>query len=56
MKSMRLAQRAWEEGVPLRELLAGEERARELDLDAIFDYSHYTRHAPEIIARLDAIA
>jgi len=52
----RLAQRAWEEGVPLRELLAGEERARELDLDAIFDYSHYTRHAPEIIARLDAIA
>src|SRR5271163_4868115 len=35
-----LAQRAWTDGVPLRELLAVDERARELDLDAIFDYSH----------------
>jgi adenylosuccinate lyase len=51
-----LAQRAWDEGIALRELLAVDERARGLDLDAIFDYSHYVRHAPEILARLDAIA
>ena len=51
-----LAQRAWDEGIPLRELLAADERASALDLDAIFDYSHYLRHTPEIHARLDAIA
>jgi adenylosuccinate lyase len=51
-----LAQRAWDEGIALRELLAADERGRGLDLDAIFDYSHYIRHADEIIARLDAIA
>ncbi len=51
-----LAQRAWDEGTPLRELLAAEERAAGLDLDAIFDYGHYTRYAHEIVARLDAIA
>jgi adenylosuccinate lyase len=51
-----LAQRAWDEGTPLRELLAADERASALDLDAIFDYSHYTRHAGEILARLDEIA
>jgi adenylosuccinate lyase len=51
-----LAQRAWDEGIPLRELLAADGRARELDLDAIFDYSHYVRYAREIVARLDAIA
>jgi adenylosuccinate lyase len=51
-----LAQRAWDEGIPLRELLAADERARGLDLDAIFDYSHYVRHADEILARLDDIA
>jgi adenylosuccinate lyase len=50
-----LAQRAWEEGTPLRGLLAVDERARGLDLEAIFDYDHYTRHAGEIIARLEAI-
>jgi adenylosuccinate lyase len=50
-----LAQRAWEEGTPLRGLLAVDERARSLDLEAIFDYDHYTRHAGEIIARLEAI-
>ncbi|MCW3049021.1 MAG: hypothetical protein JWO74_3305, partial [Solirubrobacterales bacterium] len=27
-----------------------------LDLDEIFDLEHYTRHAPEIVGRLDAIA
>jgi adenylosuccinate lyase len=51
-----LAQRAWDEGIPLRELLAADERARGLDLDVIFDYTHYLRHADEILARLDAIA
>ncbi len=50
-----LAQRAWDEGVQLRELLAADERAAALDLDAIFDYGHYTRHAGEIIARLEDI-
>jgi adenylosuccinate lyase len=51
-----LAQHAWDEGIPLRELLAADERARGLDLDAIFDYAHYVRYADEIIARLDTIA
>jgi adenylosuccinate lyase len=51
-----LAQRAWDEGTPLRELLAADERAAGLDLDAIFDYGHYTRYAHEIIARLDEIS
>jgi adenylosuccinate lyase len=51
-----LAQRAWEQGTPLRDLLAADERAAGLDLDGIFDYAHYLRHADQIIARLDAIA
>ena len=51
-----LAQRAWDEGTPLRDLLAGDERAAALDLDVIFDYGHYIRHAEEILARLDEIA
>jgi adenylosuccinate lyase len=46
------AQRAWDSGVPLRELLA--ERDLGLDLDAIFDLDHYTRHAREIVGRLPA--
>jgi adenylosuccinate lyase len=50
-----LAQRAWDQGIPLRELLAEDERVRplSLDLDAIFDYSHYTRYADQIVGRLD---
>ncbi|MCW3026878.1 MAG: adenylosuccinate lyase, partial [Solirubrobacterales bacterium] len=51
-----LAQRAWDEGIGLRELLAADEHGRELDLDEIFDYGHYVRHAGEIVGRLDAIA
>ena len=51
-----LAQRAWDEGIPLRDLLAGDDRAGALDLDEIFDYSHYVRYAGEILARLDKIA
>jgi adenylosuccinate lyase len=50
-----LAQRAWDEGTPLRELLAADERAAGLDLDDIFDYAHYLRHADEILARLERI-
>ena len=50
-----LTQRAFDEGVPLRELLARDERAAGLDLDAIFDYGHYTRYAREIVGRLDEI-
>ena len=51
-----LAQRAWDGGIPLRDLLAADERAHGLDLDDIFDYSHYLQHAGEILARLDEIA
>ena len=50
-----LAQRAWDEGTPLRALLAADERAAGLDLDVIFDYAHYLRHADEILARLEEI-
>jgi adenylosuccinate lyase len=51
-----LAQRAWDEGTPLRELLADDERAAGLDLEEIFTYDHYTRYADQIVRRLDAIA
>ena len=51
-----LAQRAWDQGVSLRELLAEDERTAGLDLDEIFDYGHYVRYALEIVARLDEIA
>ena len=52
-----LAQRAWDEGTHLRELLAADERVPpELDLDAIFDYQHYVRHVPEILARLHQLS
>ncbi len=51
-----LAQRAWDEAIPLRDLLAADERARELDLEAIFDYSGYVRYTDEILARLEEIA
>ena len=47
------AQRAWDEGVEFRDLLA--EAAPELDLDAIFDPSAFVKHADEIIGRLDSI-
>jgi adenylosuccinate lyase len=50
-----LAQRAWDEGTHLRGLLEQDPRVQPLglDLDAIFDYEHYVRHAEEIVARLD---
>jgi adenylosuccinate lyase len=52
-----LAQRAWDQGIPLRELLAEDERVRSLglDLDEIFDYAHYVRYAEEIVGRLAAL-
>jgi len=51
-----LAQRAWDEGTHLRGLLEQDPRVQPLalDLDAIFDYEHYVRHAEEIVGRLDA--
>ncbi|MEJ7787642.1 MAG: adenylosuccinate lyase, partial [Solirubrobacteraceae bacterium] len=48
------AQEAWDRGVPLRELLDHQQLG--LDLDRVFDYGAYTRHAAEIVDRLDAIA
>jgi adenylosuccinate lyase len=61
------SQRAWDERRPLRELLEeaeGDEAwaapdvapLEELDLDAIFDYGHFTRYADEIVGRLDRLA
>jgi adenylosuccinate lyase len=47
------AQRAWDTQTPLRDLLAEQDLG--LDLDAIFDYARFTRHVPELLARLDAI-
>jgi adenylosuccinate lyase len=54
----RLAQQAIAERVALRSLLAADPvaSAAGLDLDAIFDYAPFVRHAPEIVARLDEIA
>jgi adenylosuccinate lyase len=48
------AQRAWDEGVEFRDLLA--EAAPELDLDAVFDTAAFVRHAHTIVGRLDRIA
>jgi len=50
----RLAQQAWDTQTPLRSLLEAEPGV-DLDLDAIFDYGHYTRHADEMFARLDEL-
>ncbi len=44
------AQEAWDSGVALRDLLARRELG--LDLDVVFDYGAYTRHAGEIVGRL----
>jgi adenylosuccinate lyase len=48
------AQRAWDERIDFRELIA--ERAPQLDLDAVFDYDAYLEHVPEVMARLDRLA
>jgi adenylosuccinate lyase len=47
------AQRAWDTGTPLRDLLAARDLG--LDLDVIFDLGHYTRFAHRIVGRLDTI-
>jgi adenylosuccinate lyase len=49
------AQRAWDTGTPLRDLLAARDDV-DFDLDAVFDLGHFTRHARAIVARLDEIA
>jgi adenylosuccinate lyase len=51
-----LAQRAWEKGTPLRDLLSEDERVipLALDLDQVFDYDHYVRYARRIVSRLDS--
>jgi adenylosuccinate lyase len=48
------AQRAWDEGIEFRDLLAL--AAPELDLDAVFDPTAFVRHARTIVGRLDRIA
>jgi adenylosuccinate lyase len=52
----RLAQRALDERVQLRGLLAADPAGASLDLDAVFDYAPFVRYADEIVARVDAIA
>ena len=47
------AQRAFDEGVEFRELIAAE--APDLDLDAVFDYGAYLRHVPTVFERLEAL-
>jgi adenylosuccinate lyase len=51
-----LAQRAWDDAIPLRRLLEDDPRAQGLDFDEIFSFGHYIRHAQEIVARLDELA
>ena len=50
-----LAQRAWDDGVAMRELVEADARCAALDVDDVFDASHYTRHAAEIVARLNGV-
>ncbi len=47
------AQRAWDEGIEFRGLLA--ERAPDLDLDSVFDPEAFVRHARALVGRLDRI-
>jgi adenylosuccinate lyase len=47
------AQRAWDTRTEFRDLLA--EAAPDLDLDAVFDYSAYLTHVPEVFERLEAL-
>jgi adenylosuccinate lyase len=47
------AQRAFDEGVEFRELIAAE--APDLDLDEIFDYNAFLRHVPVVFQRLEAL-
>ncbi|HWH45909.1 MAG TPA: adenylosuccinate lyase [Thermoleophilaceae bacterium] len=47
------AQRAWDEAIPFRDLLA--EAAPDLDLDAVFDASAFVRYADDLVKRLDSL-
>jgi adenylosuccinate lyase len=49
----RSAQRAWDEEIDFRELLA--EEAPDLELDASIDPSAYLTHLPEVFERLEAL-
>ena len=49
----RLAQQAWDQRTPFRELLAAEQTA--IDLDALFDYDAYLAHVPAVLERLDTL-
>src|SRR4051794_11256999 len=53
--AQRTAQQAWDTRTPLRDILAAEPGLG-LDLDDLFDLGHYTRHAAEIVGRLDVLA
>jgi adenylosuccinate lyase len=48
------AQRAWDTRTEFRELLEAAETPA-LDFDAVFDYSAYLTHLPEIFARVEAL-
>ncbi len=50
-----LAQRAWDERIALRTLVEDDARCGALDVDEVFDASHYGRHAAEIVGRLDGV-
>jgi adenylosuccinate lyase len=50
-----LAQRAWDERIALRTLVEADPRCGALDVDDVFDASHYARHAAEIVGRLDDV-
>jgi adenylosuccinate lyase len=47
-----LAQRAWNERVPLRELLEARPELG-IDLDEIFDVGRFARYAEQIVARIE---
>jgi adenylosuccinate lyase len=59
----RAAQRAWDEGIPLAELISSEPAVAQLradertskELDEILDYAYYTRYAGEVVGRLEAL-
>src|SRR4051794_1202565 len=48
------AQRAWDTATPFRDLLA--QAAPDLDLDAVFDVTAYTRYIDQLLSRLDSLA
>jgi adenylosuccinate lyase len=47
------AQRAWNEGIEFRDLLA--DAAPNLDLESVIDPDAYLAHVPEVLARLDRL-